>query len=543
MTLTSRILGRLHRLPPRRYRARVTRNIPVAMRDGVTLATDHFAPDDPGPHPTVVMRLPYGKRGFVGVGILYAERGFHVVLQACRGTDRSGGHFDPLIHERADGLDTLAWIKAQPWFDGRLGTNGPSYLGYTQWAICDALPEISAMSTKITSAEFRSVVFPGGAVHLGLWLSWLQILESLRRSRFFTFRHMVSGDIDRRTLAASMTLPLLEADVAAVGREVPFWRHWFNDAVDDGPFWHAMDHRHRIGADTPPNFFMSGWYDFMIDQLLRDYRALIDLGHKPHLTVGPWFHTSNMLQALSLKETLIWMRTHLLGDATGLRSKPVRLHISGDNHWRDFDAYPPGAPALRTLFPGLNHTLATEPPIASEPDSYTYDPADPTPNIGGAMFAFVGAGPKNNAGRENRLDVLSYTSEVLDKPLTIIGNCGLRLYAKASVPHADFFVRLCDVSRRGVSTNICDGLIRVTPDTPVTADGWQLDISLHATAHTFRPGHRLRLQISSGAHPRFARNLGTPDPIGSATRMVTNQIVIFHDAQRPTALTLPTYDI
>ena len=102
-------------------------------------------------------------RALPPIGEIYAERGYNVVLQACRGTDKSGGVFDPLSHERDDGLATLDWIKQQPWFDGRLGTSGPSYLGYTQWAICDALPKHSAMAIKVTSAEFKSIVFPGGS--------------------------------------------------------------------------------------------------------------------------------------------------------------------------------------------------------------------------------------------------------------------------------------------------------------------------------------------------------------------------------------------
>src|SRR5690606_7827080 len=135
---------------------------------GLRLATEHFAPKLPGQHPTLLMRVPYGFSGFATVAECYAERGYHVVLEASRGSHKSDGEFDPFSYERADGLATLAWIKQQPWFDGRLGTSGPSYLGYAQWAICDGLPPTSAMATKVTSAEFRTIVFPGGTMNLGL---------------------------------------------------------------------------------------------------------------------------------------------------------------------------------------------------------------------------------------------------------------------------------------------------------------------------------------------------------------------------------------
>src|SRR5690606_31519023 len=133
----------------------------------------------------------------------------------------------PFANERADGLRTLDWIRAQPWFDGRIGLTGPSYLGYAQWAICDALPPIAALAVKVTTADFRPVVFPSGAFHLNLWLSWVQVIEGLRKRPLSTAARMFSGDIERRTEQAAAALPVIEADRMAVGHEVGFWRHWF----------------------------------------------------------------------------------------------------------------------------------------------------------------------------------------------------------------------------------------------------------------------------------------------------------------------------
>ena len=538
MGVGSLVLARLYGLPPRLCGARRMRDIALPMDDGVTLMTDVYSPKAEGLHPTILMRLPYGRTGFGTVAECYAERGFNVVLQACRGTEKSGGDFDPLVNERADGLATLRWIEAQPWYDGRLGLSGPSYLGYAQWAICDALPPTAAMATKVTSAEFQSVVFPAGAFHLGLWLSWLQVIEGLRGNPLKMSGTMFSGGVEKKTARAAMTLPLIDADLATVGRRVPFWRHWFEHAIGNDGFWPAMDHRHRLSASTPPNHFISGWYDFMLDQLLRDYQTLVSLGHRPYLTVGTWTHIANELQAESMRETLTWMRAKLIGDATGLRDKPVRIHISGLGEWREFDAYPPGPATPQNWHIGAGGTLSRETAAASA-DRYRYDPADPTPNIGGAMFAFTGAGPVDNAPRENRPDVLTYTSAPLDADLTIIGQTSVTLHAGASVPHVDFFLRLCDVEPDGTSINICDGLIRVTPETPTEPDGtWRLRFPLHATAHCFRKGQRLRLQVSSGAHPRYARNLGTDEPIGTATTMVANDVEIFHEG---TGMELATY--
>lgn len=544
MSLASWFLADLYKLPKRLSGTARTRDIRVQMHDGITLETDHFAPKLKGRHPTILMRVPYGMRGFSTVAEIYAERGYHVVLQSCRGTGGSDGDFDPLTHERDDGLATLAWIEEQPWYDGRLGTSGPSYLGYAQWAISDALPPISAMATKVTSAEFRSVVFPGGALHLGLWLSWIQTVEGIRTNARRFARRMFSGNIERTTLKASMKLPLGDADLRVTGHDVAFWKRWMNEAIGSDAFWEPLDHTHRLGPNTPPNHFISGWYDFMVDQLLRDYETLQLSGQRPHLTVGPWFHVSPDLQKESLRETLTWMDAHLLGNKSLLRDSPVRLFVTGLNVWCDFDSYPPPVAEMQIwgLHPGK--VLSQRPVKASPPDTYRYDPKDPTPAIGGAMFAFVGAGPVNNARLEARGDVLSYTSEPLFTPITIIGNVRVTLYARASLPHADFFVRLCDVDEKGVSTNICDGFIRMSATSAaMPEDIWKINFKLHATAHTFMRNHRLRLLVASGAHPRYARNTGTDEPLATATTLLASDIEIFHDPDHPTAIHLPVCEI
>lgn len=539
MGLSTLYLAWAEDLPPRLHGVRKTRNIPLTMDDGVVLMTDHFAPRARGHFPTILMRLPYGRRGFGAIASAYAERGFHVVLQACRGTEQSGGEFDPLTNERADGLATLAWIKAQPWYDGRIGLSGPSYLGYAQWAICDALPETAAMATKVTTADFRSVVFPAGAFHLNLWLSWLQVIEGLRKRPLAMAARMFSGDVERRTDRAAAVLPLLQADKAAVGHSVPFWPHWFEHSVGNDGFWTALDHRHRLSATTPPVHFISGWYDFMLDQLLADYARLVELGHTPYLTVGTWFHIADELQRDNLRETIHWMRAKLLGDSSGLRQKPVRIHISGRNEWHEFDAYPPGPFTPKVWSPGPAGQLRAGETGVVGSDRYRYDPARPTPNLGGAIFAFTGAGAVDNAALEARGDVLTYTSEALTEDVTVIGQARINVHARARLPNFDIFVRLSEVGTDGISRNICDGLVRVAPERQTEVDGsWRLAFSLHATAHTFRAGTRLRLLVASGAHPRYARNMGTGEHIGTAVSMQANDIEILHEG---TGISLPTY--
>ncbi|MCP4594133.1 MAG: CocE/NonD family hydrolase, partial [bacterium] len=186
--------------------------------------------------------------------------------------------------------------------------------------------------------------------------------------------------------------------------------------------------------------------------------------------------------------------------------------------------------------------LATEsPPAESSPDHYVYDPADPTPATGGPFLGRRGAGPQDNRALEARPDVLCYTTPPLQHDVDVIGPVRTELYVRSSLAHTDFFARLCDVEPDGRSINVCDGLFRVEPGKgePQPDGSLRIEIDMWATAYRFRTGHRLRLQVSSGAHPRWSRNLGTGEPLATGTLLAVAEQAIYHDADHPSALVLP----
>jgi putative CocE/NonD family hydrolase len=147
---------------------------------------------------------------------------------------------------------------------------------------------------------------------------------------------------------------------------------------------------------------------------------------------------------------------------------------------------------------------------------------------------------RDNRPLEARDDVLTFTTEPLREDLTAIGPVRADVRLRSSRADTDVFVRVCDVHPDGTSNNVCDALVRLTADAPPRDEDGVADVQfeLWPTAHAFAAGHRLRVQVSSGAHPRYARNSGTGEDPVRATRLVASDQEVFHDAARPSAVTL-----
>jgi uncharacterized protein len=137
--------------------------------------------------------------------------------------------------------------------------------------------------------------------------------------------------------------------------------------------------------------------------------------------------------------------------------------------------------------------------------------------------------------------VLVYTSDALNEPLVLIGAVEADLRVSSSLDYTDFFVRLCDVSADGRSVNVCDGLQRLDPSSIRRADDdtMRVPVSLWPAGHVFGAGHRVRVQVSSGAHPVYARNLGTGEPPATAVSTRVAEQAVYHDPGRISSVVLP----
>jgi len=499
-------------LPVKAVPYEIREDVAVPMPDGVTLLANHYLPAGPEqPRPVVLIRVPYGRSGAFAVlfAAPLARRGLQVFMQATRGTFGSGGQFRPFTTERDDGVATVAWLREQPWCDGRIAMAGGSYFGHTQWAVAPYVdPPLTCVSPHITSANVTRVLFYDyGVPQIQTALTWSASIG--RQERSGLLGGLPNPRLRNRVLRALDRLPLQAVDVAVAGAPVPFWRDFVAHAGPGDGFWSQADHDGADLTRMPPVSMVTGWWDLFLAGNLADYTALRAAGVPARIVVGPWLHGEPGELRTIARTDATWLNHHLNGGPAP-KGAPVRVYLQNGNRWLDFDQWPPPA-AERVLHLRAGGTLGDQAGDDDEPSRFTYDPADPTPTVGGPMLQPPGK-QADNAAVEARADVLVFTGPVLPADLDVVGPVHATLNVRTELPSADVFVRLCDVDDAGVSRNVVDGICRVDATSPTA-----VRVDLFPTAYRFRAGHRLRVQVSGGAFPRYARNLGTGEPFGTAT--------------------------
>ncbi len=522
------------------------RDVAVAMPDGVALLGDLYRPAADGrPLPVVLIRSPYGRAGLAAVlfAAPLARHGFQVFIQSTRGTFGSGGQFRPFTSEREDGLATVAWLRAQPWCDGQVATAGGSYLGHTQWAVAPyADPPLRSVSLHVTAARVTAAFYDQGAPLIRNALNWTALIGRQERglaSVIPTPRQLA------RMRRALRKVPLQAADVDVAGAPVAFWRDFTGHASPADEFWAGADHHRADLTRLPPVSMVTGWWDLFVREQLRDYAAIRAAGVTARITVGPWLHGDPGELKEITRQDIAWLDHHLRG-GPALRGAPVRVFLQQAGSWLGFEQWPPPAAVPTPYYlRGSGRLSGAAEPGNCPPGTFVYNPADPTPSAGGPLLQRP-AKQADNTALEARPDVLTYTTEPLPDSLDLVGPVRARIFVGTSRQHADLFVRVCDVNAKGISRNITDGIRRLCPQT-VPAPDVQIggdkilavDLELYPTAYRIQAGHKIRVQVSGGAFPRYARNFGTNEPFASATRALRCQFEIHHDYQHPAHVLLP----
>jgi len=553
---------------------RVAGDVPVEMRDGVSLMTDIYLPAGSGPFPVILTRLPYGtKTEFAfqpATGHFFAENGFAYVTQNVRGCFGSEGTFSAYIdgQEIPDAYDTIDWIVSQEWSNGIVGVMGESYHGYTALAAAasghSAIKAISA--ANITLAREDEVLDGAYPLHgSGLWM--------LRMDAVANGQYQDTDQIDL------YHLPLMTMGEAYGLRDV-LWRDRVSGYLADAGARRAqaLDDYETVRV---PALHFGGWYDpftrgtIAIWEGVKLYSGDHDASEMQWLVMGPWDHKSMSVhlsgRAAPTKigrrdtgsaavstygDTLLEFFTFFLKrEDNGFIDVPrVQYFNIGNNDWRYGEQWPPKESRLRSLFfhskgnagSADDGLLDFVPPRDEPADSYTYDPRDPVSITEGSNVWSRAAGLPDRSFLPERDDVLTYETRPLLDDLDITGPIAVELYASSSAPDTDFTAALVDVYPDGYSLLIQEGILRASfrdkdadPSPIGPGEIYTLVIDLWSTSYTVPAGHKLRVEVSSSNFPRFARNLNNGEPFGTSDRIEVADQTVYHTNSYPSRLVLP----
>lgn len=538
----------------------------VPMRDGVKLHAEVFQPRGVDKAPTILVRNPYlPLRALERFQCKVLTRyGYACVLQDVRGQMDSEGEWQPIVNERSDGLDTVAWLVAQPFVDGNIAMRGPSYLTCVQLAMADKLPpEVKTLVPSVFGVDFRLSSYERGLFRHDLLTAWATLMPERG------MRLTASSDY----LKAAAYLPAMEADEHFMTKKLPWYRDILSAEAPGAAYWQTDDQRtfrEIPGKTKVPMLFIAGFFDpFFAAQM--DVWNRLGSRAESSLVIGPWNHL-NMTSGDVTYEVdtgrldpwplmLEWFDHHLKGKPlVTLKKGEVRTLGPGDHAWRTHLEWPDATKPVTTLHLGgaeasqacTGGTLEAS-PTASSQTTYVFDPKEPVPSRGGASmlsFAFfrslgITPGPVDQGDSCARRDVLTFKGAALTEETTLSGTAHLTLSVSSTAPDTAFVARLIS-EQDGKALLIREGAATLAfptaqameaqtyaPGTPTTVevDFWPIE-------WVFPRGARLRVDVTSSSFPVLHTHSNRAGPWATQTGAeVATQTVRVGDAS--SVLSLP----
>ncbi|MFK5923147.1 MAG: CocE/NonD family hydrolase [Verrucomicrobiota bacterium] len=537
------------------------KNVMIAMSDGTELAANLFLPKEGELFPTILMRTPYGKGSKTnGQARAYVSKGYAVIIQDCRGRGDSKGIWDPFRYDADDGFVTQEWVGKQSWSNGKIGTAGGSYVGWSQWASAPKGSQyLTAMVPQVPFCNAYDLAYDGGAFQISLLMGWGANVGGVKLD-------------PEQQQQAFRYLPLNKYD-DQFDKEVFYLTDWIDHpAFDD--YWEQRG----IGRDgfeniTVPILNIGGWYDIfskvtldMINGVRK--KSSSEIARRNQFAVlGPWGHGVGVRKvgdldfgeaaALNIGELQFkWFEHWLKQKDTGIEDWPrFYLFVMGENVWRGEEEWP----LKRTQYtpwylhsggdandPDGSGMLSLGKSELGKVDSFVYDPDNPAPTMGGNNLGGAPIGPYDQSEVEKRDDILVYTSEPLKQAVEVTGTVKMILYAATSAKDTDFTAKLVDVHPDGKAYNLCDGIIRARwrnsrskAELVEPGEIIKYEIDLWVTSNLFKAGHQIRVEISSSNFPRFDRNANSGGPFGADTKLFKASQTIHHDAEHASHILLP----
>ena len=600
------------------YEIAAVHSVMIPMRDGVRLATDIYLPGHDGEpaagkFPAILERTPYNKTYIGQFAPPFVTRGYVVVIQDVRGRYKSGGHWEPVRQDPNDGFDTAQWIGAQPWFDGNLGAMGSSYDAATAHALAIANPPyLKAIVPRNAMTNFgRYGVRHNGAFELRFF-NWVfslgyanaqnQLPEASLRAAADPAAAFALQQLEPHIREYVQALPLRPGTTPL--KFAPDYERWLIEAMSHGDydsFWKdsgssVLDHLAEY--KDIPEYHVTGWYDSWGTQVANYNFLELSKAKKSlqRLIVGPWMHSQENLTyageaqftpdaALDLDALhLRWFDRFLKGIDNGVDREPrVRIYVMGGGdahrtpqgrifvggHWREETEWPPAGSKPTPYYLHAGGVLSTAPPASDPPITYSFDPHNPVPTLGGNISSqgtlmSVGAMDqrcrsdfwlcKDSLPLSTRRDVVVFQTPTLAADTEVTGRLIVKLWASSDGPDTDFTVKLIDVYPpnrdfpAGVDLNIGDSIVRARyRNGPGKAEflkpgqPYEFTIEMYPTSLVFAKGHRIRLDISSSNFPRFDINPNTGEPLNNNRGVRIAENTIYLDVQHPSHILLPIH--
>ena len=555
----------------------------MPMRDGTRLYTEIFYSSSAQAAPVILVRspYPYGRASRNGRQMIerYLQNGYVFVFQLTRGQGLSEGQFHFFRDDINDGFDCIEWLARQNWCNGKVGMQGASYAGGTQLLVARAKPSAlkCIMPTAFVGHYTRCFPFSCGVPSKGPYMQWHQVLDAERSDDLdmaycdmTAVEHPIWGTAFRKQPLVDAANELLNGDKLANWQEIMA-------NPTDNEYWRDIHFTDKqLGQLDIPIFFTDGWYDTTIGPIdfftrLEQFQS----GRKDrYLLVGPWDHYQtgaasqpgddngdrilpNNAAIDHVEHRLAFFDRYLKDDGSSLvQEARVRVYVTGSsdtsaNRWFNLSTFPAPNTQHKKLYLhslGNAHSfpsdgmLSVDEPKDEPVDTYVYDPSLPT--------ASIARSGRDRRVSEIRSDVLTYTSEPLVAPVTILGDIILVLHAASSGFDTDWFALLTEVYPDGQSKSFhyappafraryrkgLDREILLTPNQPE-----EYRIPLGPAGHQIAAGHRLRLSIFSAAFPEYDPNTNTGKPAATDTEMRLAHQTIYHNTDRPSHLILPVF--